>query len=127
MGVIDMTAVIDFILKKTGYSKLDVVGYSLGATIALVGLSERPEYNSKINKLVLMAPASRLKSSGSPLNIFKSFSKTIIVIFISNLLIFYIDIYDCTTYKPMDTFCRFNNHKSLKSEFYANVNNSNIF
>lgn len=76
-----MTTAIDFILKETGYSKLDIVGYSLGTTIALVGLSEKPEYNSKVNKLVLMAPTSRLKSSGVPLNIIKHFSKMVTVIF----------------------------------------------
>lgn len=80
MGVYDMTTSIDFILKKTGYSKVDIVGYSLGTTIALVGLSDRPEYNTKVNKLVLMAPTSRLKSSGILLNIFKLFSKPITVI-----------------------------------------------
>ncbi|XP_022170231.1 gastric triacylglycerol lipase-like [Myzus persicae] len=74
MGVYDMTTTIDFILKNTGYSKLDVVGYSLGTTISLVCLTDRPEYNSKINKLVLMAPTSRLKSSGMPLNMLKQYS-----------------------------------------------------
>lgn len=74
MGVYDMTTTIDFILKTTGYSKLDVVGYSLGTTISLACLSDKPEYNSKINKLVLMAPTSRLKSSGMPLNIIKQYS-----------------------------------------------------
>lgn len=72
-----MTTAIDFILTKTKYSKLDIVGYSLGTTIALVGLSDRPEYNSKIHKLILMAPTSRLKSSGAPINIFRIFSKPI--------------------------------------------------
>lgn len=76
-----MTTAIDFILNKTGHSKVDVVGYSLGTTLALAGLSDRPEYNSKINKLVLMAPTSRLKAAGMPLNIVKFFSKTITVIF----------------------------------------------
>lgn len=76
-----MTAAIDFILAKTKYSKLDIVGYSLGTTIALVGLSDRPEYNSKINKLVLMAPTTRLKSSGAPINVFRIFSKPINVNF----------------------------------------------
>lgn len=75
-----MTTAIDFILKSTGHSKLDVVGYSLGTTISLACLSDRPEYNSKINKLVLMAPTSRLKSSGMPINIFKQFSKIVNVI-----------------------------------------------
>lgn len=76
-----MTKAVDFVLKKTGYSKLDTLGYSLGTTIALVCLSERPEYNSKINKLLLMAPTSRLKSSGAPLDMFKRYSKFIKVIF----------------------------------------------
>lgn len=75
-----MTTAIDFILNYTGHSKLDVVGYSLGTTIALTGLSEKPEYNSKINKLVIMAPTSRLTSTGLPINIFKLFSETMIVI-----------------------------------------------
>lgn len=75
-----MTATVDFILKTTGYPKLDVVGYSLGTTISLACLSDRPEYNSKINKLVLMAPTSRLKSAGPPINIFKQFSKIATVI-----------------------------------------------
>lgn len=74
MGVYDMTTTIDFILKNTGYSKLDVVGYSLGTTISLVCLTDRPEYNSKINKLVLMAPTSRLKSSGMPLKMLRQYS-----------------------------------------------------
>lgn len=74
MGVEDMTKAVDFILQKTGYRKLDALGYSLGTTIALVCLSERPEYNSKINKLFLMAPTARLKSSGPPLDMLKRFS-----------------------------------------------------
>lgn len=69
-----MTTTIDFILKITGYSKLDVVGYSLGTTISLVCLTDRSEYNSKINKLVLMAPTSRLKSSGMPLKMLRQYS-----------------------------------------------------
>lgn len=81
MGVYDLPTAIDFILKKTGYSKLDIVGYSLGTTISLVCLSDRPEYNSKINKLVLMAPTSRLKSAGAPINIFRLFPNTVKVSF----------------------------------------------
>jgi len=89
MGVYDMTASIDFILNTTGYSKLDVVGYSLGTTISLACLSDRPEYNSKINKLVLMAPTSRLKSSGTPLNIVKQYSPILKVIIYNLLLRFF--------------------------------------
>lgn len=83
MGVYDMTTTIDFILKETRQSKVDIVGYSLGTTIALVGLSDRPEYNAKINKLVLMAPTSRLKTPGIPLSIINQYSPFVTVIFIT--------------------------------------------
>ncbi|KAL5243616.1 hypothetical protein ACI65C_011026 [Semiaphis heraclei] len=63
LGVYDLTAVIDFILKKSEYSKLDIVGYSLGATVSFVCLSDKPEYNAKINKLALIAPATNFKTS----------------------------------------------------------------
>lgn len=64
MGVYDLTTAMDFIRAKTRYSKLNLVDYSLGTTIALAGLSDRPGYNSKTNKFILIAPKSRLKSSG---------------------------------------------------------------
>lgn len=70
MGVYDFTAAIDFISNTTGHQKIDVVGYSLGATIALVGLSEKPAYNKKVDKLVLMAPTTRLMAFGFPVNLF---------------------------------------------------------
>jgi len=75
MGVYDLPAVIDFVLTKTGRSKIDVVGYSLGATVALVGLSENTVYNNKVDKLVLMAPVTRMVSYGFPVTAFyRSFS-----------------------------------------------------
>nr|AKM28433.1 gastric triacylglycerol lipase 1 [Aphis gossypii] len=104
MGVYDMTTAIDFILKSTGHSKLDVVGYSLGTTISLACLSDRPEYNSKINKLVLMAPTSRLKSSGMPINIFKQFSK-IVNIFLDRINFFPYTNDPDTTYRLIRRMC----------------------
>uniref|UniRef100_A0A2H8TSX5 Lipase n=1 Tax=Melanaphis sacchari TaxID=742174 RepID=A0A2H8TSX5_9HEMI len=104
MGVYDMTTVINFILKSTGHSKLDVVGYSLGTTISLVCLSDKPEYNSKINKLVLMAPTSRLKSSGMPLNIIKQFSK-IVNIFLDGFNFFPYTNDPDTTYRLIRRMC----------------------
>ncbi|XP_050424543.1 lipase member K-like [Adelges cooleyi] len=58
----DMTVVIDYVLEKTGYPKVDLVGFSLGGTIALIGLSEKPQYNNKIDRLVLIAPTSRMRN-----------------------------------------------------------------
>lgn len=74
MGIYDFPASIDFIINKTGYAKVDVLGYSLGATIALIGLSDKPEYNNKIDKLVLMAPSTRLTKLDFPLSLFYLYS-----------------------------------------------------
>ncbi|XP_037051234.1 lipase 3-like [Bradysia coprophila] len=57
MGIYDHPAVIDYILYKTGHSKLYYLGHSQGTTNLLVLLSERPEYNQKIYAASLMAPA----------------------------------------------------------------------
>lgn len=62
MSVYDLTASVDLVLSVTGYSKVDIVGVSLGATLPLIMLSERPEYNEKIRNLIMMAPASRMST-----------------------------------------------------------------
>jgi len=73
LGIYDTTAGIDFILNKTGYSTLHMGGYSFGATICLIALAERPEYNKKIDKLVLIVPTARMKYYDRRLIIFKIF------------------------------------------------------
>lgn len=73
MGVYDFPAAVDFVLNKTGQPNVDVVGYSLGGTTALVGLSEKPAYNHKVHKLVLMAPMARMASYGFPFNMLNSY------------------------------------------------------
>lgn len=73
MGVYDTTAAIDYILNKTGYSTLHMGGYSFGATICLIALAERPEYNEKIDKLVLIVPTARMKYYDRRLIILKRF------------------------------------------------------
>lgn len=56
----DLPAAIDLVISVTGHSKVDVGGVSLGGTVPLIMLSERPEYNEKIRNLVLMAPATKV-------------------------------------------------------------------
>jgi len=73
LGIYDTTAGIDFILNKTGYSTLHMGGYSFGATICLIALAERPEYNKKIDKLVLIVPTARMKYYDRRLIILKIF------------------------------------------------------
>lgn len=63
MGVYDLPAAIDLVISVTGYSKVDVGGVSLGGTIPIIALSERPEYNKKVKNVILMAPATRMTSA----------------------------------------------------------------
>lgn len=62
LAVYDLPAAIDLVLSVTGHTKVDVGGVSLGATIPLITLAEKPEYNKKVRNLLLMAPATRMAS-----------------------------------------------------------------
>lgn len=57
IGLYDITANIDYILNNTRFSKLYYIGYSQGSTEFLAMLSEKPEYNNKIQFGVIMAPS----------------------------------------------------------------------
>lgn len=52
LGKYDIPAVIDYILLKTGQSKLSYVGHSLGCGMFFITMVTRPEYNSKIEMMV---------------------------------------------------------------------------
>jgi pimeloyl-ACP methyl ester carboxylesterase len=52
-AVKDVSTAVDFVLKRTGVSKLDLMGWSWGTTI--MG-SYTSQHNEKVNKLVLDAP-----------------------------------------------------------------------
>lgn len=60
MGIYDVPAVIDYVLQATTNRKVNYIGYSQGTTSLLVLLSERPEYNDKINVASFMAPIGYL-------------------------------------------------------------------
>jgi pimeloyl-ACP methyl ester carboxylesterase len=70
MGVYDLPAVIDYVLKATGTQKLHYVGHSMGTTMFYVLLSERPQYNSKILAMFSLAPAAFLSHMTNPLKAF---------------------------------------------------------
>ncbi|XP_040078977.2 lipase 3-like [Ixodes scapularis] len=48
LSTIDLPAMLDFVLKKTGQKRLHYVGWSQGALMMFALLSERPAYNGKI-------------------------------------------------------------------------------
>lgn len=58
MGSQDLPATIDYILHTTSRTKLSYVGFSQGTTIFFVMCSMRPEYNTKINHAILLAPVA---------------------------------------------------------------------
>ncbi|CAG4983869.1 unnamed protein product [Colias eurytheme] len=55
IGMIDLPAMIDYILEKTGEKQVHYVGHSQGGTVFLILNSMRPEYNDKISSAHLLA------------------------------------------------------------------------
>lgn len=66
IGIYDVPATIDYILKLTNQTKLAYAGVSQGGAVILVTLSELPEYNEKISLAQLMAPAVLFKYFNAP-------------------------------------------------------------
>ncbi|XP_062545372.1 lipase 3-like [Armigeres subalbatus] len=65
IGLYDLTAMIDYVLKKTGSKSIHYVGHSQGTTAFFVMASLKPSYNAKIRTMHALAPVafmSRLKS-----------------------------------------------------------------
>ena len=66
MGTKDVPAEIDFILSKTGQSKVGYVGHSEGTTQFFIGSSMLPEYFAeKVNVFIALAPVARLTNTMS--------------------------------------------------------------
>lgn len=66
IGIYDLPATIDYILRQTRQSTLQYVGHSQGATAFFVMLSEKPEYNDKIDMMQALAPAVFMSHVSSP-------------------------------------------------------------
>ncbi|XP_075234853.1 lipase 1-like [Lycorma delicatula] len=60
MGMHDMPAIIDYILKKTGQKQLHYIGHSMGTTMFYVMTSEIPRYNNKIRTMISLSPVARM-------------------------------------------------------------------
>lgn len=54
----DTAATVDYALSVTGESRVSLIGHSMGGTVILVFLSTRPEYNSKVNVALALAPVA---------------------------------------------------------------------
>ncbi|KAL0110379.1 hypothetical protein PUN28_013789 [Cardiocondyla obscurior] len=67
IGVYDLPAMIDYVLKTTGREKLFYLGHSQGTTAFFVMASERPEYQDKIQAMVAMAPVAFCSRMNNPI------------------------------------------------------------
>jgi len=74
MGTKDTPAVINYILKETGHSKINYMGHSEGTSQILAGASVMPDfYREKMNLCMLVAsPSSMANTDGA---IYKFLSK----------------------------------------------------
>lgn len=80
MGVYDLPATIDHIITITEMKKINFIGHSQGTTSFFVMMSERPEYNEKIDKFVAYAPLVFAAHVKSPIiNFFAKISRPIYV------------------------------------------------
>lgn len=80
IGIYDLSASIDYVLKETGAKKLQYLGHSQGTTAFFILLSEKPEYNDKIELMHAVTPAAFFSHSTSlPFRIIASFAPSLIV------------------------------------------------
>jgi pimeloyl-ACP methyl ester carboxylesterase len=63
LGIYDLPAKIDYILRKTKRKSLSYIGHSQAGTSLLIMLSMRPEYNRKLRDVHLLAPGAFLAHS----------------------------------------------------------------
>lgn len=73
MAQFDMPAIIDFVLKKTGFSQTHYIGHSMGTTIPFAMLSTQPQYNNKLRSLMALAPVGIVTKMRSPIRLLESF------------------------------------------------------
>ncbi|XP_062989353.1 putative lysosomal acid lipase/cholesteryl ester hydrolase [Elgaria multicarinata webbii] len=66
MGLYDLPAMIDFILKKTGQKQIYYVGHSQGATLGFIAFSMLPEVAAKTKLFFVFAPAYTFHNSIGP-------------------------------------------------------------
>ncbi|XP_063977173.1 lipase 3-like isoform X1 [Diachasmimorpha longicaudata] len=58
----DLPAMFDYIIATTGQPQLSYIGHSLGSTLILILLADKPEYNSKLTVVIHFAPVSYWKT-----------------------------------------------------------------
>ena len=67
IGKYDLPAVFTYVLSKTGRSTLSYIGHSMGGAIFFICMCLRPEFNSKIDVMIGLAPASSVAKAKTSL------------------------------------------------------------
>ncbi|XP_055375743.1 lipase 3-like [Condylostylus longicornis] len=67
IGVYDLPAMIDYVLKNTTREKLQYIGHSQGTITFWIMCSEKPEYASKIISMNALAPVAYVSHIRSPI------------------------------------------------------------
>ncbi|EDW00622.1 GH20912 [Drosophila grimshawi] len=66
IGVYDLPALVEHVLRVTGHQRLHYVGHSQGTTVLLVLLSQQPAFNARFASVALLAPIAYLQHLSSP-------------------------------------------------------------
>lgn len=77
LGLYDVPASIDYVLRTTGKNKLNYVGHSMGTTSFFVMASMRPDYNQKINQMIALAPITYISNTKSPIRILGRYARNV--------------------------------------------------
>ncbi|XP_056386053.1 lysosomal acid lipase/cholesteryl ester hydrolase-like isoform X3 [Hyla sarda] len=67
MAKLDLPAVINFILQKTGQEQIYYIGHSQGTTIGFIAFSSLPQLAKRVKMFFGLAPVATIKFSSSPL------------------------------------------------------------
>lgn len=62
MAIYDLPAMIDYILESKKQNHIKLIGVSIGSSIPLILLSEKPEYNDKVSLLIGLSPTVYMKN-----------------------------------------------------------------
>lgn len=106
MIAFDLPAMLDYALSMTQQEKLFYVGHSQGTLMLFALLSERPEYNSKIQLFSALGPVTTVTYMTSPVRLLAPFAKD------ANLLFRLFGVYDFLPSNWFikllaDTMCKF--------------------
>ncbi|XP_040293996.1 lysosomal acid lipase/cholesteryl ester hydrolase-like [Bufo bufo] len=67
MALLDLPAVINFILQKTGQEQIFYIGHSQGTTIGFIAFSSLPQLAKKVKMFFGLGPVATVKFATSPL------------------------------------------------------------